>query len=118
MITFPATDIEYALQAEIDSLRSQLAAYKTKGLDTAVRRARLEELEAEVERLKAQLEASEYWFRKAQKEIERLKVIEAAHHRVVDALWGGEYWAAVGKERGNNLDAYGQVVGGTGKITF
>jgi hypothetical protein len=104
MITFPATDIEYALQAEIDSLKAQLAAYRTKGLDTATRRTEIDALRKECDALRA--------------ENERLRVIEAAHHRVIDALWGGEKSPAVGKEWGNNLDAYGQVVGGIGKITF
>ena len=40
-----------ALIAERDKLASQLAAYKTKGLDTAVRKQKLEELEAERDKL-------------------------------------------------------------------
>jgi N12 class adenine-specific DNA methylase len=74
MITFPATDIEYALQAEIDKLKEQVKAYQKQNRELK------EDLAAMIDR-----------------EVAR---------------------AAVGKEWGNNLDAYGQVVGGIGKITF
>jgi hypothetical protein len=92
MIAFPATDIEYALQAEIDSLKEQ---------EKYLRQSLKEEEALATERAKTCL----HWAKRAieaEREIERLRVIEAAHHRVIDALWGGKYWAAVGKEWGRN----------------
>jgi chromosome segregation ATPase len=90
MISFPATDIEYALQAEIDSLKEQ-EKYLRQSLK-----------EAE-DKLSQRANTIMTWAKRAiaaEREIERLKVIEAAHHRVVDALWYGEKSPAVGKEWG------------------
>jgi hypothetical protein len=96
MIAFPATDIEYALQAEIDSLKEQ---------EKYLRQSLKEEEAKATERAKTCL----HWAKRAieaEREIERLRVIEAAHHRVIDALWGGEKSPAVGKEWGRIQPEY------------
>jgi chromosome segregation ATPase len=132
MVSFPETDIEYALQAEIDSLKEQVSAYQCQNrelkedLDSMVRRdiAKSEQerylrqsLKEAEDKLTQRASTVMTWAKRAvvaERECERLKVIEAAHHRVIDALWGGEKSPAVGKERGSERPKH-PVSGGCGR---
>jgi predicted RNase H-like nuclease (RuvC/YqgF family) len=71
------------LIAENAKLASQLAAYKTKGLDTAVRKQKLEELEAERDKLKEEVEV---WKRSTYAAETSRQSFEELHDKLVERV--------------------------------